>query len=51
MSIQTSSLRTSARNRWTPCPLIVVHRPSNHAWMATLPFEELLPLLALRERG
>lgn len=30
---------------------IVVHRPSGHAWMATLPFEELLPLLALRERG
>lgn len=30
---------------------IVVHRPSRHAWMATLPLEDLLPLLALRERG
>lgn len=30
---------------------IVVHRPSRHPWMATLPLEELLPLLALRERG
>lgn len=29
----------------------VVHRPSRHVWMATLPLEELLPLLALRERG
>lgn len=28
---------------------IVVHRPSRHEWMATLPLEELLPLLALRE--
>ena len=30
---------------------IVVHRPSRHAWMATLPLDELLALLALRERG
>jgi hypothetical protein len=30
---------------------IVVHRPSRHEWMATLPLEELLPLLALREFG
>jgi hypothetical protein len=30
---------------------ILVHRPSRHAWMATLPLEDLLPLLALRERG
>lgn len=28
---------------------IVIHRPSRHEWMATLPLEELLPLLALRE--
>lgn len=28
---------------------ILVHRPSRTPWMATLPFEELLPLLALRE--
>lgn len=30
---------------------IVVHRPSRAPWMATLPFDELLALLALRERG
>ncbi len=30
---------------------ILVHRPSRHEWMATLPLEELLPLLALREFG
>ena len=30
---------------------VVVHRPSRHEWMATLPFDELLTLLALRERG
>jgi hypothetical protein len=30
---------------------IVVHRPSRHQWMATLPLEDLLPLLALRERS
>lgn len=30
---------------------VVVHRPSRHGWMATLPLEELLPLLALRERA
>lgn len=30
---------------------ILVHRPSRHEWMATLPLEELLPLLALKERG
>ena len=30
---------------------ILIHRPSRHEWMATLPLEELLPLLALRERG
>jgi hypothetical protein len=29
---------------------VVVHRPSRQAVMATLPFEDLLPLLALRER-
>ena len=28
---------------------ILVHRPSRHVWMATLPLEELLPLLRLRE--
>jgi hypothetical protein len=28
---------------------IVIHRPSRHEWMATLPLDELLPLLALRE--
>jgi hypothetical protein len=30
---------------------VVVHRPSRHPWMATLPLEDLLPLLALKERG
>lgn len=30
---------------------IIVHRPSRHVWMATLPLEELLPLLRLREVG
>lgn len=30
---------------------VLVHRPSRHPWYATLPLEELLPLLALRERG
>lgn len=30
---------------------IVVHRPSRHEWMATLPLEDLLDLLALKERG
>lgn len=30
---------------------VLVHRPSRHEWMATLPLEELLPLLALREFG
>lgn len=30
---------------------IVVHRCSRQPWLATLPLEELLPLLALRERG
>jgi len=30
---------------------ILVHRPSRSVWMATLPLDDLLPLLALRERG
>jgi hypothetical protein len=30
---------------------LLVHRPSRHVWMATLPLTDLLPLLALRERG
>ena len=30
---------------------ILIHRPSRHEWMATLPLDELLPLLALREQG
>jgi hypothetical protein len=30
---------------------VVVHRPSRHVWMATLPLEELLPLLRLKEFG
>lgn len=30
---------------------VLVHRPSRHAWMATLPLEDLLPLLALKERA
>jgi hypothetical protein len=30
---------------------VIVHRPSRHEWMATLPFEELLALLRLREFG
>ncbi len=28
---------------------VVVHRPSRHEWMATLPLDELLALLQLRE--
>jgi hypothetical protein len=28
---------------------IVIHRPSRHQWMATLPLDDLLDLLALRE--
>ncbi len=30
---------------------VVVHRPNRCGWMATLPLDELLALLALRERG
>lgn len=30
---------------------VLVHRPSRHRWMATLPLDDLLPLLVLRERG
>lgn len=30
---------------------VLVHRPSRHEWMATLPLSELLPLLQLREQG
>ena len=30
---------------------VLVHRPSRHAWMATLELGELLALLALRERS
>ncbi len=30
---------------------VLVHRPSRHVWMATMPLEDLLPLLALRERA
>lgn len=30
---------------------IVVHRCNNQPWLATLPFDELLALLALRERA
>lgn len=30
---------------------VVVHRPSRHEWMATLPLDELLTLLKLREMG
>lgn len=30
---------------------VLIHRPSRHPWMATLPLEELLPLLALKEFG
>jgi hypothetical protein len=28
---------------------ILVHRPSRHEWMATLPLDDLLDLLALRD--
>lgn len=28
---------------------VLIHRPSRHEWMATLPLTELLPLLKLRE--
>lgn len=30
---------------------VLVHRPSRHEWMATLPLCELLSLLQLRERS
>lgn len=30
---------------------IVIHRPSRHDWYATLPLDELLTLLKLREMG
>ncbi len=30
---------------------VLVHRPSRHVVMATLPFDELLSLLALKERA
>jgi hypothetical protein len=30
---------------------VVVHRPSRMEWMATLPLEDLLVLLELKERG
>ena len=30
---------------------LLVHRPSRHPWMVTLPLSDLLPLLALKERG
>lgn len=30
---------------------VLVHRPSRRPWMATLPLADLLPLLALKERG
>lgn len=30
---------------------VLIHRPSRHGWMATIALEDLLPLLALRERG
>lgn len=30
---------------------VLVHRPSRHEWMATLPLDELLALLALREHA
>jgi hypothetical protein len=28
---------------------VLIHRPSRHQWMATLPLTDLLPLLVLRE--
>lgn len=30
---------------------MVCHRANNQPWLVTLPLEELLPLLAMRERG
>lgn len=30
---------------------VLVHRPSRHGWMATLPLTDLLDLLAFRERA
>jgi Holliday junction resolvase len=40
----------SERTSFTELP-VLVHRPSRSPWLATLPLEELLDLLALRERG
>jgi hypothetical protein len=43
---------TQAANDANPHDIpVVVHRPSRHEWMATLPLSELLPLLALREQA
>lgn len=30
---------------------LLVHRPSRHPWMVTLRLDDLLPLLAMRERA
>jgi Holliday junction resolvase len=41
-----SQLLAAARPTDLP---VLVHRPSRHGWMATLPLDELLALLRLRE--
>lgn len=41
-------IRRDARAEDLP---VLIHRPSRHVWMATIELDELLPLLALRERG
>ena len=50
--------RLKLREAWAQCSKaagtdtpIVVHRCSNQPWLATLELSELLPLLALKERG
>lgn len=46
-----AALRQAARDAAPGDVPIVVHRPSRSAWMATLPLDELLALLRLREVG
>lgn len=46
-----AALRQCAEDAGTLDIPILVHRPSRHDWMATLPLDELLSLLKLREMG
>lgn len=46
-----AALDQLARNAGPHDIPILIHRPSRHEWMATLPLDELLPLLRLKEMG